>query len=39
MDDKIIDVEAEVTPVEAEPTSEMVKKIKEMNDQITTDKG
>ena len=39
MDDKIIDIEAEVTPVEAEPTSEMTKQIKEMNDQITTDKG
>lgn len=39
MDDKIIDIEAEVTPLEAKPTSEMVKKIEELNNQITTDKG
>jgi hypothetical protein len=39
MDDKIIDIETEVTPVEAEPTDEMSKKIKELNEQMSNDQG
>jgi hypothetical protein len=45
MDDKIIDIEAEVTSVEdpkvetKEPTDEMVKQIKEMNEQASTKEG
>ena len=45
MDDEIIDIEAEVTRVEdpvvdtKEPTDEMVKQIKEMNEQANTKEG